>query len=79
MHGMRILGANICKLMKEHGVKSFETDNLKLTFVDESERTTVDSKKLQAEFPEIYDQVKKTSKISATVRVTVKKNGTNKD
>ena len=75
----KALREEMCKLMKEQGVKSFETDNLKLTFVDESERTTVDSKKLQAEFPEIYDQVKKTSKISATVRVTVKKNGTNKD
>lgn len=75
----KALREEMCKLMKEQGVKSFETDNLKLTFVDESERTTVDSKKLQAEFPEIYDQVKKTSKINATVRVTVKKNGTNKD
>lgn len=75
----KALREEMCKLMQEQGVKSFETETLKLTFIDESERTTVDSKKLQSDFPEIYDQVKKTSKTSATVRVTVKKNGTNKD
>lgn len=75
----KALREEMCKLMQEQGVKSFETEMLKLTYIDESERTTVDSKKLQSDFPEIYDQVKKTTKTSATVRVTVKKNGTNKD
>lgn len=68
----KALREEMCKLMKEQGVKSFETDHLKLTFVDETERVTVDSKKLQKDFPEAYEACQKKSTVKASVRVTVK-------
>lgn len=68
----KALREEMCKLMKEQGVRSFETDHLKLTFVDETERVTVDSKKLQKDFPEAYEACQKKSTVKASVRVTVK-------
>lgn len=68
----KALREEMCKLMKEQGVRSFETDRLKLTFGDETERVTVDSKKLQKDFPEAYEACQKKSTVKASVRLTVK-------
>lgn len=60
------------KTMDEFGIKSFENDILKVTFVAETTRSSIDSKKLQKELPEIAEKYSKTTKVSASVRITVK-------
>ena len=62
----------LCKKMEEQGIKSWETQNLKLTYVAPIERLTVDSKKLKEKYPVAYTECQKLSKIKATVRVTLK-------
>lgn len=46
-------------------------DGLKFTYVSPSTRTTVDSKKLKEEYPEIYKKVIKTSDVKSSIRTSV--------
>lgn len=58
--------------MDEFGIKSFENDILKVTFVEETTRTSIDSAKLKKDYPDIAEKYSKTSKVSASVRISVK-------
>lgn len=49
--------------------KSILVDTVKLTYVAPSTRTTIDSKKLKEEEPELAKRFSKTSNVSATVRI----------
>lgn len=60
------------KAMDEYGIKSFENDILKVTFVAETTRTSIDSAKLKKDHPDIAEKYSKTSKVSASVRISVK-------
>lgn len=46
-------------------------DGLKFTYVSSSTRNTVDSKKLQEEYPEIYKKVLKTSNVKSSIRTSI--------
>lgn len=56
----------------EKGVKSWETDRLKFTVKDAYKRSTVDSKALKENYPEIYNEVLKESTVSASLTIKVK-------
>lgn len=59
--------------MVEYGVKrSYEDDNLKITYVEPYTRDTLDSKRLQAEMPELYLKYKKTSSVKDNVKITLR-------
>lgn len=60
------------KKLEEHGVKSFENAKVKFMYVAPTTRTTIDSKKLKADHPDIVEAYSKTSNVSASVRITVK-------
>lgn len=58
--------------MEARGLKSFETDRVKLTYVLPSERTTIDIAKLKKELPKIAEQYSKTTKVAPSLRITIK-------
>ena len=58
--------------MEEYGIKKFESDILNITYVAESQSTSVDSAKLKKLYPQIADECSKTSKRSAYIKVEVK-------
>lgn len=58
--------------MGKYGIKSFENDILKVTYVAATTKTSVDSAKLKKEQPEIYAKYSKTSPVKESVRITVK-------
>ena len=62
----------IKKIMEEEYQKTGETSLIsgdrKYTLIPSSTRITLDSKKLQAEHPEIYSQYAKTTMVSPTLR-----------
>lgn len=62
----------LCKKMEEQGIKSWETSNIKVTYVAPVDRITVDSKKLKDKYPVVYTECQKLSKTKASVRVTLK-------
>lgn len=46
-------------------------DGLKFTYVSPSTRTSVDSKRLKEEYPEIYAKVIKTSNVKSSIRTSI--------
>lgn len=58
--------------MEKYGVKSFETPEIKFTYVAPTTRTTIDSTKLKKDLPDVAAKYSKTSKVSASVKITVK-------
>lgn len=58
--------------MEKYGIKSFETDVLKVTFKDAYQKSGIDSKKLKADFPDVYKACYKSSNVKASVMVSLK-------
>lgn len=58
--------------MDAYGVKSFENDLLKVTYIAPTTKTTVDSKALKKDLPDTYAKYSKTSNVSASVRIALK-------
>ena len=53
-------------------MKSFETPEIKFTYVAPTTRTSIDSTKLKKDLPDVAAKYSKTSKVSASVKITVK-------
>ena len=60
------------KAMSDYGVTNFENEFVKITHVDPTTKVTVDSKKLKAEHPYIYQKYSKVSNVSGYVKISVK-------
>lgn len=67
-----LMKQKLLQAMEEHGVKSFENAKVKFMYVAPTTRTSIDSKKLKADHPDIAEAYSKTSNVSASVRITVK-------
>ena len=57
--------------MEKEGVKTVDRGNLKITYVAPSCRTSVDSKKLEKEEPEIYKKYVKTTTVAGSIKITL--------
>ena len=68
----KLLKEKLVEAMEMYGVKSFENDQIKMTYVAPTTRSTINSTKLKKDHPDIAEQYTKTSNVSASVRVTVK-------
>lgn len=60
------------KAMDEFGIKSFENDLLKVTYVEPTTRTTIDSARLKKELPAVAEKYSKVSQVKGSVRIEVK-------
>lgn len=58
--------------MDAYGVKTFESDLLKVTFTPATTRKGIDSTKLKKEHPEIFEAYQKETPVKASVRFTLK-------
>jgi predicted phage-related endonuclease len=58
--------------MDKYGVKKFENDILKITYVEPTMRTTIDSKKLKEELPAVAEKYTKRTLVKGSVRIEVK-------
>lgn len=61
--------------MEEYGITKFSNDVLEISYIKEGKRTSLDSKKLKAELPKVFDDYSKTSKVSASIRIKLKDDG----
>lgn len=68
----KLLKQKLVEAMEAHGIKSFETDQIKMVYVAPTTRSTIDSNRLKKDHPDIVEQYTKISDVSASVRVTVK-------
>ena len=62
----------LLKAMVESGTKQWQTDRLKATYTPAGESERFDSKRFQAEHPELYSQYMTKSTRKETVRITIK-------
>lgn len=58
--------------MEQFGITKFENDIIKMTYVKQGERTTLDSTRLKKELPDVAEKYSKKSITSAYVKVEVK-------
>lgn len=70
------LKAKIKTAMEENGIdKGFnvetEEGSLKVTYRKPTTRTTLDSKKIKEELPDIYEEYSKTSNVSSSISISV--------
>ncbi len=58
--------------MEKYGIKKFDSDILKITYVAATTATSIDSAKLKKKYPAIAEECSKTSKKSAYIKVEIK-------
>lgn len=56
--------------MEKAGVKKWETDNMRLTYIDPTTKETFDSKRFKEEHPEDYREYIKTTNVKSSIRIT---------
>lgn len=66
------LRQKLLEAMQAQGIKSFENERLKISYIEPTTRETIDSKRLKEERPEIAAEYKKISKVKESVRITLK-------
>jgi regulator of replication initiation timing len=63
--------SNLLNAMEQNGIVKFEADNLKISYIGETERETFDSKQFKEDMPDLYDEYVKFSKVKPSVRIKV--------
>lgn len=56
--------------MEKAGVKKWETDNMRLTYIEPTTKETFDSKRFKDEHPESYREYIKTTNVKSSIRIT---------
>lgn len=57
--------------MEACGITKWTTDGLCATITSASTRTTLDSKRLKEELPDVYEEYSKTSNVSSSLRLII--------
>lgn len=63
------LQQGLLEQMKEHNVKSFKCDELSMTYKGATERSTLNTKKLKEDYPDIYNKYLETSIIKESILI----------
>lgn len=62
------LKKEIIKAMEENGIKSFENDDVKITYIEPNTRTVIDQKALKD--AGLFNEFSKETETTSTVRIT---------
>jgi len=57
--------------MRDNAAKKFENDIIAITYVAPTTRTSIDTKKLKEEKPDLWEEYSKTSPVKDSVRITI--------
>lgn len=63
--------ADLLNAMEQNGIVKFEGDNIRINYIGETTRETFDSKQFKEDFPDLYDEYVKFSKVKPSVRIKV--------
>ena len=58
--------------MKAKEIKKIETPDVIISYIDETERETLDSKRFRTENPDLYDEYVKFTPVKASIRIKAK-------
>lgn len=67
-----VIKLGLLEEMEKRGLKSYETDGVKITYVAASTRSTLDSKAIKEKYPAIYEAHSKTTEVKASLKITLK-------
>ena len=67
----KLLKDGLMEAMNNLGIKRFIINGLSATIKDGSTRTTIDSKRLKEECPDIYEVYSKTSEVKSSITLSV--------
>lgn len=67
----KLLKDGLMEAMNNLGIKRFIINGLSATIKDGSTRTTIDSKRLKEECPDIYEAYSKTSEVKSSITLSV--------
>ena len=68
----KLVRQELQEAMDQYGIKKFENDILKVTYVEPTTRTTIDSARLKKELPAVAEKYSKISQVKGSVRIDVK-------
>lgn len=66
------LKAKIKQAFEDNGVLKLENDVLNISYVESYDKEQLDTKRLRAELPEIYDEYVKITPVKASIRIKTK-------
>lgn len=66
------LKTGLLELMKANGVKKFENEFIRLTYKEPTTRTSLDSKKLKEEMPDVFRIYQKESEVKESILIKIK-------
>jgi predicted phage-related endonuclease len=66
------LRAMLLDEMEKQGVKTFENDRIRLTYIAPQTRSTIDSARLKKDLPEIAEKYTKQTSVKASLKITLK-------
>lgn len=68
----KILREALMKQMQHQGIKTWETDKVRVTYIEPQDRISVDSTRLKQMYPMVYSDCQKLTQVKPTVRITIK-------
>lgn len=66
------LTLSLLEEMRDKGIKKIETPDVIISYIEESERETLDSKRFRTENPDLYDEYVKFTPVKASIRIKAK-------
>ena len=67
---MKTFKEDLLELMEQNDMKeSFEMGNMKVTYKKATQRTTLDSKKIKEELPDVFEKYSKTSDVKSSISI----------
>ncbi len=66
------LREDLLQAMETYGVKKWDNDIMTITYTAPTKRSTVDSKKLKEELPDIFSKYIKTSNVKSSIKIKLK-------
>ena len=58
--------------MEKHDIKKWDNEVMIVTYVAPTTRTSIDSKKLKEDMPEVVEKYSKTSNVKSSIRIKLK-------
>lgn len=65
------LKQSLKEAFEKYGITSWSTDGLSAKYKSATTRTSVDSKRLKEELPDIYEEYSKTSNVASSISLTI--------
>ncbi|SHK38297.1 hypothetical protein SAMN02745163_03721 [Clostridium cavendishii DSM 21758] len=66
------LRVDLIKAMETHGVKKWDNEVMTVTYTAPTTKTSIDSKKLKEELPDVFAKYSKTSNVKSSIRIKLK-------